>query len=209
MSTFFQSDWEAGTGILDSVWTGDSGTLSILSVATDQFFSGAHSLKCIQASHIGFIYKNFTAIPTIGMRFAVRIHTAPSFSIPMAELGGGPMTKCWLTATTFYYDSDSVGTPIGTPFTFSIDTWYQIEVFYTNSNSALAWRVWNAGGTTILAGPYSGTAKYPSTIGAIDFGSLAADVATFWLDALVADNAAYPGPIVKSFYPFPSFNPSY
>ena len=211
MSTFFSSDWEAGTGILDSVWTGDTDAHSILSVSADQFFTGAHSLKCIQANYTAYLYKTFAAIATIGLRFAVRIHTAPVYYTILGELGGGPMSYIRLYPTTFYVDNGT-GSAIGTPFTFALDTWYQIELLYTNGNTTLAWRVWNAGGSKILAGPYSGTPHNPATIGEIYVGPVVdPDTATFWLDSLVADNAAYPGPIVTatSFYPMPSFKPGY
>ena len=211
MSTFFSSGWEAGTGILDSVWTSENGTYSILSVATDQFFQGAHSLKCIEVSYdTGYIEYDFSAISTVGLRFAFRVHAAPpSGQIQLASIYG--QTNFILTNTTFYWNTGNggPGTAIGTAFVFSLDTWYQVEVLYTQPG--IAWRVWNAGGNTILAGPYSGTSAEGTTVSSIYLGVLAGGntAGTFWIDSLVADNAAYPGPIVTSFYPLPSSNPTY
>ena len=54
MSTIFSSSWEGG-GVLDNnIWSGTGGdSPGILSVATDQVFAGAHSLKCTSSSTNG------------------------------------------------------------------------------------------------------------------------------------------------------------
>jgi hypothetical protein len=225
MSTIFSSSWEGGGARDNNIWTGTAGdTPSILSVATDQVFAGAYSLKCTCSFTNGNVYLNESPFMTVaGVRFAIRIHSNPNINARVFYLSGA-LVAFWVTPTgTFFYDNgngsgDTPGAIIGSSYAFSLDTWYQIELLYNASNGSMEWKVWDATGKNKLA-DNSGTALYPAQVQTFYLGTIylgpgtasKGQTITYWADALVIDNSAFPGPLITatSFYPFPSFKPSY
>jgi hypothetical protein len=181
-----------------------------MAVATDQKLTGANSLKYSipSSAYAAYVYKTIASASSVYVRFALRINSVGSGNeIPICSLDSFAILYLNGTAGTINFNAGSMGY-IGSNFTYALNTWYQIELFYIQ-NSTVGWRVWNGAGNTLLAGPYTGSAQNNSPVTEIDLGPMDGQQVTMWVDAFVADNAQYPGPIVTSFYPFPSFHPSY
>jgi hypothetical protein len=215
MATIFSSQWE-GSGTTDSsTWDSDSGG-GQLSVATDQYLQGTHSLKFNSANTLNqYITKTFSSIATIGIRVAIRIGTTAAPQYFMGIYGSGNfLVYLVFTTTTIYVLNAYGGGHIGSDYTYTANTWYQIEVLYTYSTS-IKYRIWNAAGTSLLQTEQtSSTSIAPYLASTIYLGAIIAegDTETWWLDSFIADNAAYPGSYTApsaSRYFFPSFHPNY
>ena len=207
MSTLFSSDWE-GTTTLDSVWDSEYNS-SILSVASDQKFTGAKSLKC-SGSNADYLIKSFTSSAICGVRFAFRFHTLTSANnILFLNSGISQIMQISINSATKTISGwDSGGTAyIGTGYVFSLDTWYQLELKSVYHGS-LSWKLWDSTGKNLLKAEQSVSKPANPNITNIWFGPDTFN-GTMWFDSFIADNAGYPGPLKGSFYPFPSFNPSY
>jgi hypothetical protein len=100
-------------------------------------------------------------------------------------------------------------------YAYTTNTWYQIELLWI-SNISLQLKVWDGHGTTNLytSSVYTthvvaGTAQF------LQLGGQGSNVGqvTYFLDAVIADNAGFPGPLnvpkYGAYYPLPSSRPNY
>ena len=223
-TSFFSSGWENGSGILDSLWTAEGETAGSLSVVASSGSvtppQGSYFLKSFSSSAaMDYIYRAFSNSGTIGVRVFVCIHSAPAHDIAILNLDDYPSTKSlailFVPAGThslrvYNWNNDSA---IGSDFVMSYDTWYQVEILFI-AGTSIAWRVWNASGQTLVQAEQKTTTSISATqCGSVYLGNTSDTYgeAAELFDSLVIDNTNYPGPLitVTSFYPFPSFKPSY
>jgi hypothetical protein len=205
MTILLASDWE-GSGVTDSgKWDGEISNAAYLSVATDQKLQNAHSLKVSAAlsTKTDYVYKTIS-LDTFGLRVGIMLgaNSGLGYLVTMA----GALHIGYNASTGHLNVYDSGGITLG-GIAFSLSTWYQIDTKY-DKNSYLDWKIWDATGKNILASGNS-SPFYPSTASEMDVGDCSTCVGTFWIDSLVLTDSGFPGPLKGSFYPFPSFNPSY
>ena len=197
MSTIFSSQWE-GAGVTDSsTWT-ETGSGN-LSVATDQTFQDAHTLK-FTGTGTDYLEKLITGVATCAFRFAIRINAsggADDFVI-MRSAGPGDMMVFAVGATTIYCYNNNGGAHVGSDFTFTANTWYQVEMIFVQ-NTSMKWKVWNASGNTLVWSEQTlSTGVNNNTCDTVHLGSVTGSAShTLWIDSFVSDNAAYPGPYIS------------
>jgi hypothetical protein len=201
---FFRSNWE-GTGILDSsAWDSEAGTTGALTVATDQYLQGTHALKFNRNSNTtDYILKSITSTATIGVRFAIRINARGTGETTL-QTGTGSGNDLWYfivngTSQVFSLQNPRGGAYVGSDFSFSYDTWYQVEILFINDTS-LKWKVWNANGTTLVLTEQTATPARAYNCDTVNIGTIfhggtvTNDI--YWFDSFVADNSGYPGPYI-------------
>jgi hypothetical protein len=205
MASIFTSSWE-GTGILDSsTWTAEGGSDSgVLTVATDQFLGGTHSLKAnTTTSTFYYVYRDFTTTATCGARFGIRVNSFGATNGYVFMFFGAGDNNCSIRvdggAGTIYCVNEATSGHIGSDFTYTANTWYQVELLFVNATS-IKWKVWNAAGTSLVLSEQTSTTSIRAADTTRIYAGLISGLAgtvTFWEDVVAADNAVYPGPYVS------------
>jgi hypothetical protein len=202
-TTFFTSNWEGESTILDGKWTGESGTVSgYLSLDKSRYLDGTRSLYYNYGSNDDFVYKTLSpAKSTVGVRFAINIKAVPSDFLVLNirdNSGYGNMVVVVITTTNIQVYNEGSASYIGTGYTFSLNTWYQVEVVFTN-NTIIKWRVWDATGRNLVKAEQSTSTSVPnSNCDLFEIGGLSGPggTAQFYFDTVALSSTGYPGPYI-------------